>query len=85
MHSVYILNMTFYKGILKMMIPKDFGYVTDEKGNKKSVVLKISDFERIQEEIEDLEDALELEKARKNATGFKIWKDFLKEIESKKK
>ena len=38
----------------------------------------------MQEDIEDLEDALELEKARKNATGFKKWKDFIKEIESKK-
>lgn len=63
---------------------KNVDYVTDEKGNKKSVVLKIADFEKIQEEIEDLEDALELEKARKNATGFKKWQDFINEIEIRK-
>ncbi len=27
---------------------------------------------------------LEIEKARKNATGFKTWKDFIKEVEAKK-
>jgi len=27
---------------------------------------------------------LELEKARKDATGFKKWKDFIKEVEAKK-
>jgi len=63
---------------------KNIDYLTDEKGQKKSVVLKVTDFMRIQEEIEDLEDALELEKSRKEASGFKKWKDFLKEIESKK-
>jgi hypothetical protein len=37
----------------------------------------VADFKRLQGEIEDLEDALELEKARKNATGFKKGKDFI--------
>ena len=67
-----------------MIALKNIEYVTDEKGHKKSVLLKVTDFKRMQEEIEDLEDALELEKARKDATGFKKWKDFLKEIEAKK-
>jgi hypothetical protein len=68
------------------MVPlKKVRYVTDEKGNKKSVVLAIEEFERLKEEIEDLEDALELEKAKKSATGFKKWKDFIKEVEEKKK
>ena len=47
----------------------------------KSVVLKVTDFERIQEEIEDLEDALELKKARKNAAGFMKWKGATHEAE----
>lgn len=63
---------------------RNVDYVTDEKGHKKSVVVKVADFERMQEEIEDLEDALELEKARKNAIGFKNWRDFIKEIDAKK-
>jgi hypothetical protein len=67
-----------------MIALKNIDYLTDEKGQKKSVVLKVTDFLRMQEEIEDLEDALELEKSRKEASGFKKWKDFLKEVESKK-
>jgi hypothetical protein len=67
-----------------MIALKNIDYLTDEKGQKKSVVLKVTDFLRMQEEIEDLEDALELEKSRKEATGFKKWKDFLKEVEVKK-
>ena len=67
-----------------MIALKNVTYVTDERGNKKSVVLDMNDFEWIQNELEDLEDALELEKARKNATGFKKWKDFIKEVEAKK-
>jgi PHD/YefM family antitoxin component YafN of YafNO toxin-antitoxin module len=67
-----------------MIALKNIDYVTDEKGQKKSVVLKVTDYERMQDEIEDLEDALALEKARKDATGFKKWKDFLKEVEAKK-
>jgi hypothetical protein len=67
-----------------MFALKNIDYVTDEKGNKKNVILKVTDFERMQEEIEDLEDALELERARKSAIGFKNWKDFIKEVEAKK-
>ena len=67
-----------------MIAPKNVTYVTDEKGNKKGIVLKLTDFERMRDEIEDLEDALELEKSRKDATGFKKWKDFIKEVEAKK-
>ena len=67
-----------------MIALKNVTYVTDEKGNKKSIVLKLTDFERMRDEIEDLEDALELEKSRKDATGFKKWKDFIKEVEAKK-
>ena len=72
------------KGVDDMFALKNIDYVTDEKGRKKNVVLKVTDFKRIQEEIEDLEDALELEKARKNAAGFKKWKEFIKEVEGKK-
>ena len=67
-----------------MITLKNVTYVTDERGNKKSVVLNMNDFKRMQNEIEDLEDALELEKARKDATGFKKWKDFIKEVDAKK-
>jgi hypothetical protein len=63
---------------------KKLDYVTDKQGKKKSVVLTVTDFSRIREDMEDLEDALELEKARKNATGFKTWEKFIKDVEAKK-
>ncbi|MBN2038355.1 MAG: hypothetical protein JW768_16560 [Chitinispirillaceae bacterium] len=63
---------------------KDLDYVTDKQGKKKSIVLKVTDFTRMREEMVDLEDALELEKARRYATGFKKWKTFIKDVEAKK-
>jgi hypothetical protein len=63
-----------------MVALKEVEYLTDTKGHKKSVLIPVAAFARIQEEMEDLEDALALEKARKNATGFKKWNDFVKEI-----
>jgi hypothetical protein len=67
-----------------MLALKKIDYVFNEKGVKKSAVIGAADFVRLQEEIEDLEDALELEKARKYATGFKRWKDFIKEVAARK-
>jgi hypothetical protein len=84
MRSATMVFLTISLGRKDMIAFKNVTYVTDERGNKKSVVLDMNDFERIQNEIEDLEDALELEKARKNATGFKKWKDFIREVEVKK-
>jgi PHD/YefM family antitoxin component YafN of YafNO toxin-antitoxin module len=72
------------EGVTKEIM-KNIAYVTDEKGKKKNVLLRLSDFERMQEDIEDLEDALALERARSNATGFKKWKDFIKEVETDRK
>jgi hypothetical protein len=67
-----------------MFALKNRDYVIDKQGNKKSVVLKVTDFTRMREDMEDLEDALELEKARKDSTGFKTRKEFIKEIDVKK-
>jgi len=64
---------------------KDIESVTDEKGKKKRVLLPLADFEKLQGELEDLEDALELEKARREASGFKKWRDFVREIEAAEK
>jgi len=64
---------------------RNIAYITDEKGNKKNVLLRLSDFEKMQEGIEDLEDSLALEKARKNATGFKRWREFIRDLEMAKK
>ena len=62
-----------------MVALKEVEYLTDTRGRKKGVLLPLAAFDRIREEIEDLEDALALERAGKNATGFKKWGDFVKE------
>jgi PHD/YefM family antitoxin component YafN of YafNO toxin-antitoxin module len=64
---------------------KNIEYVTDEKGKKKRVLLPLADFEKLQGELEDLEDALELEKASREASGFKKWKNFIREMDAAKK
>lgn len=45
-------------------------YLIDEKGQKKSVVLSIRDYLKLVEHLEDLEDSMDLKKAKESATGF---------------
>jgi PHD/YefM family antitoxin component YafN of YafNO toxin-antitoxin module len=67
-----------------MLALKNVEYLTDDRGKKRGVVLKVTDYRRIREELEDLEDSLELEKARRDATGFRKWRDFVREVEAGK-
>lgn len=45
-------------------------YLIDEKGAKKSVVLSIQDYVKLWEYLEDLEDAVDLKKAKESAHEF---------------
>ncbi|MFH0762579.1 MAG: hypothetical protein V1925_01670 [Candidatus Omnitrophota bacterium] len=45
-------------------------YLIDEKGTKKSVVLSIRDYMRLWEYLEEMEDALDLKKAKESTKGF---------------
>ena len=54
-------------------------YLIDEKGNKKAVVIDIKEYQNLMEFIEDLEDARDLLKAEKKATGFTPYEKFRKE------
>jgi PHD/YefM family antitoxin component YafN of YafNO toxin-antitoxin module len=47
-------------------------YITDNKGNKLSVVLPIEDYQKIMEELEELEDIRLYDEAKKNDTGERI-------------
>ena len=51
-------------------------YLIDEKGHKKAVVMDIKDYQSLMEFIEDLEDARDLLKAEKKATGFTPYDKF---------
>lgn len=45
-------------------------YLVDEQGHKKSVVLSLEEYLKLWEYLEDLEDALDLKKAKESAKGF---------------
>jgi hypothetical protein len=55
--------------IITMNAPQ---YITDEKGNKLSVVLTIEDYQKIMEELEELEDIRLYDEAKKNDMGERI-------------
>ncbi len=67
------------------MTLKTLEYVTDNKGKKKAVMMSIADFERMQEDFENLQDIIAMERARKNPGGFRLFRDFLKELDAQKK
>ncbi|MBS3772048.1 MAG: type II toxin-antitoxin system Phd/YefM family antitoxin [Bacteroidales bacterium] len=60
-------------------------YIVTEKGEKKYVVLDISQYRRLLEKIEDLEDALDLEKSIKEAKSFRNYDEIREELKSKSK
>jgi PHD/YefM family antitoxin component YafN of YafNO toxin-antitoxin module len=52
--------------------------VIDEKGAPKAVILKLSEYEKLINLIEELEDSLDLKKAIETSTGFIEHKELLK-------
>lgn len=59
-------------------------YITDEKGKKLAVILPISEYEKMLEEIEDLEDIKLYDKTKKEDSGKRIpLKEYL--VKRKKK
>ncbi len=54
-------------------------YLVDEKGHKTAIVMNIKDYQNLMEFIEDLEDAYDLVKAEKKASGFTPYEKFRKE------
>ena len=51
-----------------------------ENGKPLAVVLDLQDYRELLERLEDLEDAIELQQAVKNAEGFTTLEDFEKEL-----
>ena len=52
----------------------------DSKSGRKSVTLSLTAYKRLLRKIEDLEDALALDEARRTATEFVDYADFRKEL-----
>jgi PHD/YefM family antitoxin component YafN of YafNO toxin-antitoxin module len=55
-------------------------YLVDEAGKKAAVVLAIKDYRRLLERLEDLEDAVELDAARRSAKKFRPYSDIRREL-----
>ncbi len=60
-------------------------FVIDRKGKKKAVIINYADFQKMQERIADLEDAVDLDKAERNAVGFKDYNEIRRELIKQKK
>jgi hypothetical protein len=55
-------------------------YLTDRKGRKKAIVIDIREYRRLLERLEELEDALDLDKAVRSAKSFKDYREVFKEL-----
>ncbi len=53
--------------------------IVNEQGKITGFLLKKNEFLRLQEYIEDIEDALELTDVIKNSEGFSLWDEFVKQ------
>jgi hypothetical protein len=51
------------------------------RGHNQQVVLTTKQYRRMQQELEDLQDALAFETARRTARGFTLLEDFIKELQ----
>ena len=61
-------------------------FITDNKGNKLGVFLPIKEYNKMIEDLEDLEDIRLYDKAKKNDTGERIpMEEAFKMIEAKRK
>ena len=61
-------------------------YIKDNDGNKSFVILPAKEFEKLMEELEDMEDVHLYDEAKKNDTGERISMDeAFRMIESKRK
>ncbi|KPL11103.1 hypothetical protein AMJ85_04545 [candidate division BRC1 bacterium SM23_51] len=55
-------------------------FLLDSKGQKKSVLLTVADYERLLRHLEDLEDALALDEAVRTAKRFRNYADVRTEL-----
>jgi len=60
-------------------------YLIDEKGHKKGVVLSVEDFLKLLEYLEDLEDTLDIKKAKDSAKGYVDFKHVIAKLKKQKR
>lgn len=55
-------------------------YVVDEKGRKTAVVLSMKNYRALMQRLQDLEDALDLDRVVEAATGFREYSEIRAEL-----
>lgn len=55
-------------------------YVIDERGRKTAVVLDVREYRRLMEHLENLEDALDLDEARRVSSGSRPYEEVRSEL-----
>lgn len=60
-------------------------YVVNEKGRKTATVLSMEDYRSLMQRLQDLEDALELDRAVETATDFREYSEIRAEIQKEGK
>ncbi len=55
-------------------------YLVDETGRKTGAVLSMKDYRALMQRLEDLEDAVELDRAVETATGFRDYAEIRQEL-----
>ena len=55
-------------------------YLIDDKGKKTAVVLDVREYRRLMERLENLEDALDLDEARRASTGSRPYEEVRSEL-----
>lgn len=60
-------------------------YVVDEKGRKTATVLSMKDYRALMQRLQDLEDALDLDRTVETATSFREYAEIRAELEKEGK
>ena len=55
-------------------------YLVDKQGRKKAVLLNITEYSRLLKRVEELEDTLDLDKAKRGSQDFKDYREIREEI-----
>jgi len=63
----------------------DIQFLTDKKGNKTAVLLPIKKYDKLLEQLEDLEDVRLYDEAKKNDDGYRISLEDYKKLRLSKK
>jgi len=62
----------------------NYQYISDQKGNKKAVIVPIKDFKKMLEDLDELEAIKEYDEAKSEKLSFRSLEEALNHIEANK-